>query len=189
MKSSIRRSCSLLASAAFVICSFGAAAPGAAAPAKRVVVAPANPHLHVSGAGAQVTIVPGGRGPQALGALPGNVHILRPPVELTHQSWKPRLDTHTFIAEHRGLATIRGVAHTVTGLPEKGVRVALRKARGGVFANVALRHITFTGSNGEFVMNNVRPGTYRVFASIGKRKTFVKEVVKANAVDHVTIKI
>ena len=55
-----------------------------------------------------------------------------------------------------------------------------------------LRHITHTGTNGEFVMVNVRPGTYRVFASLQLRKE--ESVCQRGStgrirVEHVSLKI
>jgi hypothetical protein len=101
----------------------------------------------------------------------------------------PVWDAHAYITLHSGLGTIRGEILNAAGQPQFNVRVALRKPGGRFFLKVARRHITHTAPDGSFLMTNVQVGDYRVFASLGNKKAFVREAVNAGEVASVLIKI
>ncbi len=131
-----------------------------------------NPHLHV---------------PPAPKVSPSP---LQPHTPKQPQTRTPHWDANEYITRHRALTTIRGqVMHKGNGQPVSNVHVALRRPGGRVFANVAMRHVTYTSANGGFIMTNVRPGTYRVFAFINRKKSFVRVAVHSGSTDTVAIKI
>ena len=174
-----------LCAGAFLWMSMGAGPAPESGPTKRPITPMVNPHLHVAPPPQAAPVTPHA----TASASPSATEHASSVISLTQRFWGPRLDTRSYITEHRGLAVIRGVIHNANNQPERDVRVALRKPGGRIFANVALRHITHTGADGEFVMKDVRPGTYRVFASINKKKGFVKTEVHADSVAHVSIKL
>jgi hypothetical protein len=145
-------------------------APPVHKPSPLVIV---NPHLHIPT-------------PPA----PAETHAASPKPDAAPKKAAPiPWDGHQYIALHAGLSTIQGVILNANGKPADKVRVVLRKPGGGIFAHNSLKHITHTGTNGEFTMTKVRPGSYRVFASIEKKKGFTKTTVHSGDHASVTVKI
>jgi hypothetical protein len=128
----------------------------AVAPPVRIHLPSVNPHLH----------------------LPASVGKAVPVAKRHARShWHHVWGYTEWATLHRGLGTIEGTIHNAEGQSLSGVRVALRNANGGVFRNPALRHVTFTGEGGTFIMTRVRIGSYRVRATKGK------------AVSHVNVRV
>ncbi len=134
------------------------------APVHHTTIITSNPHLHIAPTPAPDFAFDG----HFFSNLPKlgthTIHVI-PPVQIAHKTWTPVWDAQRYIAVHRGLATIHGVTHDAMGKPVANVRLALQHPGGRPFANAALKHITFSAANGSFTMTNVRPGTYRIYAS------------------------
>jgi hypothetical protein len=134
---------------------------------------PANPHLHL---------------PSTPQATP--THKPTAVARLTTHSWASHFDAHAYHVANSGTGTISGVVRNASGQPLANARVALRKPGGRLFAHPQLKHVTHTASDGSFVMHDVRPGEYRVFAEVSRKKhAFVKDKVSPGQLLRVAIKI
>jgi hypothetical protein len=180
----------LAMSALFLFCTLGAARgpapagnPMPAAPKARSPIV-LNPHLR----GAATPSAKPAASPAAAGgarSVPaqGGTSLLT-----ARRYGGGRGDVQRRNAMRRGPATIRGEVRNAAGRPVANARVVLRQPGGGMIPNVAARHITFTGPNGNFVMNNVRPRAYRIVAGRNRARGFVRRLVHPGTVETVTIK-
>ncbi|HTW93190.1 MAG TPA: carboxypeptidase-like regulatory domain-containing protein [Tepidisphaeraceae bacterium] len=104
-----------------------------------------------------------------------------------HRYWHRRWNFATWAVLHRHLGTVNGIVRDASGQGVAGVRLALRKPRGGIFASLAMKHVVHSGPGGHFVMAGVRAGRYRIMAFVGKKGTHAQIVVHSGAAIGVTL--
>jgi len=99
-------------------------------------------------------------------------HKVRPDARRhEHWYWHRRWDFAAWAVLHRHLGTIEGTVRNAAGQGVSGVKLVLRKAKGGIFASLAMKHIVHSGLGGHFTMLGVRSGRYRIMAFVGKKGT------------------
>ena len=135
-----------------------------------------NRHLHLTPPPAHGRITSPGR-PGAPGKVGAGARVPakslarkgRPAAhEFVHRFWHTRWNYVAWVVVHRHLGTIQGTVTNASGIGIPGVKMLLRKPRGGVFASLGMKHIVHSDGAGHFIMAGVRAGRYRVMAFSGK---------------------
>jgi hypothetical protein len=164
----------------------GATAPAVPVPPKASPVAPKpSPQpRHVSG-----SII---KNPHLKGVEQAAVHVqqkVKKVEAVTHHPWHRRWDYRAWFALHRGLGIVRGFVHAPDGAPVGSAKVLLRHVNGTFFVHAAMKHLTYTDSQGNFIMVGVRAGRYRVVSLHGKLKGHALIAVHPGFASNVAIKI
>lgn len=149
--------------------------------------APRSANIHLHSAGVQQTAAP-----QGAAGTPAVASSARPRTSTAGKSALGRTrrwNYNNWSAQHLGLGTIEGWVRSNSAQPLKGIRVALRGPKGRIFANVAMRHVTFTDANGHFVMCNVKARSYRIFVRTVDKKHKTHVLTNLNPGGHLQLGI